>query len=39
MIIYEGTTTQFCQDVIENRIADIMANSFEIRFGYRPRHN
>lgn len=33
MLIYQGTSNEFITDVRENRIADIMSNSFQLRWG------
>jgi|ERR1035437_917946 DUF2075 family protein len=33
MLIYQGTSQEFVTDVRENRIADIMSNSFKMRWG------
>ena len=36
MLIYQDTTTQFTRDVRENRITDIMTDSFLLRWGRHP---
>jgi len=33
VLIYQGTSQEFVTDVRENRIADIMSNSFKLRWG------
>src|SRR5690349_5626569 len=35
MLIYQGTTAKFIQDVRENRLTDIMVESYFLRFGNR----
>jgi len=35
MLIYQDTTAQFVQDIRENRLTDIMVESFFLRFGKR----
>lgn len=36
MIIYQDTTAQFIKDTRENRLSDIMLESFKFRFGHSP---
>jgi uncharacterized protein len=36
MLIYKDTTSQFVKDILENRLTDIMSESFFLRFGHRP---
>lgn len=39
MIVYQGKTYDFCNDVRFNRITDIMENNFYNQRGYRPPKN
>ena len=36
MLIYKDSTSQFIQDIQDNRLTDIMSESFFLRFGRRP---
>ncbi len=39
MRLYSGTSDQFIQDIRENRIADIMSNNFQLKFGRAPGYS
>jgi uncharacterized protein len=39
MLIYESSVKQFVRDVRENTLTDIILNSFQLRFGYRPDYS
>jgi DUF2075 family protein/phage repressor protein C with HTH and peptisase S24 domain len=39
LIVYQGTTEQFSKDVLNNRVADLMAAAFKSSFGHKPSNS